>query len=159
MNHVPEGQETRLVQELIRWIELEADAAYATKLAILRADRADDISKLGEWLGQHDRHADELSQLVRAVAPGRDVGREPRFVTRDALVIGALSDDESVLRALFALETARERRYAERRRAPAAEPSPLVEALLERHAAESRDRLAWLRGRLNAHAVARHAAA
>jgi hypothetical protein len=157
MNHVPERLslgERSLADELLRWIDYETDAAYAAKLAILRLRDASDIAIAGVWLRDHVRHADELAQLVRALAPERVVALEPSLSTRDAFVIGALSDADAdaVLEALRAIDRARAARYATRPRICEADGALLVDALLVRHAHDAAARIAWLDERLSAHA-------
>jgi hypothetical protein len=78
MDRVPESSAWA---ELLRWIAYERDAAWTAKLAILRARRREDIAHFGACLREHDRHADELSQLVRVTDPAVEAPTEPCFVT------------------------------------------------------------------------------
>jgi hypothetical protein len=158
MEKVPEpaGSAT---QELLQWIGYERDAAWATKLAILRLDRHEDIELFGAFLAEHDRHAAELGQLLRAADPSCDVPDDPPFITRDPHVIGGLSEPDSVFSAAISLEGSRIGRYDARPRRRDAEPHRMLDALLERHAVDARMRLAWLTDRRSTRLLASGAAA
>ncbi len=135
------------IRELLTWIAYARDAAWAAKLAILRMTRGEDIALFGEHLREHDRHATELAQLVRAAEPRRTVPDEPQFLVRDALVIGALDRDEAVIAAMVGIEETRIARYEQRGRCPVGAPTSMIDALLERHLADARGRFAALRRR------------
>ncbi len=155
MVRVPE----RSIDELLLWIAYERDAAWATKLAILRAKTREDIALLGAHLREHERHADELAQVVRAAEPRRTIPDEPSFVTRDAHVIGALDGDEPVLAAMMELEAMRVARGERRAGRATNGHGSMVDALLERHLADARARLAALRRRRRAASIKHKAAA
>ena len=139
MEKVPESAGAAL--ELLRWIGYERDAAWATKLAILRLDRREDIERFGAFLAEHERHVAELGQLLRATEPGCEVPDEPPFITRDPHVIGALHDADSVIVATRVLEVSRIARYDANPRHHDHEPRRVLDALLERHAVDARLRL------------------
>lgn len=157
MEKVPES--ALAVQELLRWIGYERDAAWATKLAILRLDRREDIELFGAFLAEHERHATELGQLLRATEPGSEVPGEPPFITRDPHVIGALVDADTVIAATSGLEVSRIARYDTRPRHRDHEPHRVLDAVLERHAVDARMRLAWLTDRRSSRSLVRGAAA
>jgi len=142
MDRVPESPAT---SELLRWIAYERDAAWTAKLAIVRARRREDIAHFGACLREHDRHAAELGQLVRATSPAVDIPTEPSFVTKDAFVVGAVDDAQDLLAAMDRIETARVERYEQRPGRPAAAPGGHIDEILERHLADARARLASLR--------------
>jgi hypothetical protein len=158
MDHVPES----FVDELVHWIAAERDAAWAAKLAILRMQTREDIALFGAHLREHDRHADELAQLVRAVEPRRDIPREPSFVTRDALVVGALDRDQAVIEAMLGIEASRIARYEQRPRHASRDGSgaaSIVDALMDRHLADAKARLVALDSRTRSQAPIRREAA
>jgi hypothetical protein len=128
----------------VQWIAYERDAAWTAKLAILRLERKEDIAQFGTWLREHDRHADELEQVLRAVRPGLLMPREPCFVTRDPHVIGALDDADAVLDAMIDLEVIRVARYEHRPAEDDDRARSLLAPLLARHAVDARERLARL---------------
>jgi hypothetical protein len=105
MEKVPES--AGAAPELVQWIGYERDAAWATKLAILRLDRREDIEHFGSFLAEHERHAIELGQLLRAAEPWSEIPDEPPFITRDPHVIGALVDADRVIAAASVLEVSR----------------------------------------------------
>ena len=86
MEKVPES--ALAVQELLRWIGYERDAAWATKLAILRLDRREDIELFGAFLAEHERHATELGQLLarRSQAPRSPGSHRSSRATRTSSV-------------------------------------------------------------------------
>jgi hypothetical protein len=141
MAHVPEPG---ITAELLCWIAYERDAAWTAKLAILRARRIEDIAHFGACLREHDRHASELAQLVRASSPRVAIPVEPTFVTNEPDVIGAIDDGQALIDAMERLERARIERYAEGRPG-LAEGTALLDRLLERHQGDARVRLAALR--------------
>jgi hypothetical protein len=55
------------VDELLRRIAYERDAAWAAKHAVLRVSGMKEIAHFGACVREHARHAEELAQLVRAV--------------------------------------------------------------------------------------------
>lgn len=145
--------------ELLRWIGYERDAAWATKLAILRLDRREDIDRFGAFLVEHDRHSAELAHLLRATDSRCEIPEEPPFSTRDPHVIGGLVDPDTVIVATSALEASRIARYDARPRHGDDVPRRMLDAVLERHAAAARLRLAWLTDRGSSRSLARGAAA
>jgi hypothetical protein len=160
MEHVPES----FVDQLVRWIAAERDAAWTAKLAILRMQTREDIALFGAHLREHDRHADELGHLVRMVEPMRDVPREPSFVTRDAFVIGALDRAHAVIEAMRGIEATRIERYEQRpphSNSGCVATASIVDGVLDRHLADARARLAALEqsSRARAHMSVRREAA
>jgi hypothetical protein len=141
MDHVPES---RAAAEMLRWIAYERDASWTAKLAILRA-RVEHVAYFGECMREHDRHADELSQLARAAGTACDLPAEPTFVTREPSVVGAIDDPSALLDAMVRLESARIERYAKRPRGAMSQPATLLDGLLERHQADARARPTSLR--------------
>jgi hypothetical protein len=144
MDRVPEGS----LRELLQWVAYERDAAWAAKLAVLRARDLDEVAYFGACVREHERHAEELTQLVRAVDRGREVSSDPPFVTRDALDVGDVDAGHGVLAAVARLEHARVARYEQRTRS-----ASVIDALLERHLQDARARLCALRDLCAAHRV------
>jgi hypothetical protein len=143
----PEATPDSLLSELHHWIACERDAAWAAKLAILRLERSDDITQFGRYLREHERHADELAQLLGAGSGRPGVPREPCFVTRDPHVIGATDSGDAVLDAMIDLEVTRLARYEAHGQSGDDRARGRLDAILERHAVDARERLAWLRSR------------
>jgi hypothetical protein len=143
MDHVPESTRS---SEIIQWIAFERDAEWASKIAILRAKPFDAIAHFGRCRQEHERHAEELAELAKELVPNEDIPTRPQFLTRDALVVGALEDEATLIDTMERLEWTRIGRYEKRRcrRAAGAQPAPL-DGLLERHLNDTRDRLASLR--------------
>jgi hypothetical protein len=157
MEKVPESAGAAF--ELSQWIGYERDAAWATKLAILRLDRREDIELFGAFLAEHERHATELAQLLRATDPRSEIPDEPPFITRDPHVIGGLLDSETVIAATRVLEASRMARYNARPRRPDDGPHRVLDAVLERHAVDARLRFARLTDRRSSRSLVGRAAA
>jgi len=157
MEKVPEFAGAAL--ELLQWIGYERDASWATKLAILRLDRCEDIERFGAFLAEHERHVDELGHLLRTTEPCCEIPEEPPFITRDPHVIGGLVESDSVIVATSLLEVSRIARYDARPRHRAHQPHRVLDAVLERHALDARLRLAWLTDRRSSSSLASGAAA
>ncbi len=157
MERVPEPHTAAL--ELLQWIGYERDAAWATKLAILRLHRRDDIERFGAFLAEHHRHVAELAHLLRATDPRCEVPEEPPFITRDPHVIGEIVDPDIVIAAASALEASRIARYDARPRCADDIPHRMLDTVLERHAIDARLRLAWLTDRGSSRSLVGGAAA
>jgi hypothetical protein len=89
MDRVPEPS---AALDLLKWMAYEHYAAWTAKLAILRADRLDDIAHLGHCLGEHERHALELTRLARMAQPDVRIPTDATCVTRERHVVGAIAD-------------------------------------------------------------------
>jgi hypothetical protein len=145
------------VDEALTWLARERDAAWTTKLVILRVEGLDDIRHFGDCLAQHERHVGELARWIRARGTTLDPLAlcNPSFVTHEPHAIGALSGSGPVLYAMEALEFARVVRYQ-------AQLEPwrdlALDGLLEAHWDDARARLRWLRRRLRAAALHESAA-
>jgi hypothetical protein len=125
------------------WVAYEQEAAWCAKLAILRASRLDHIAYFGSCLREHERHAKELSRNLPSPSPG-SLGRAA-FLTNEPHVVGALKGDDDLLDAFQRIEAGRVDRYEARARAPHGTPSPMLDAVLERHLVDARARLESLR--------------
>jgi hypothetical protein len=137
------------IDEALTWLDRERDAAWTTKLVIVRVDALDDVRHFGDCLAQHERHVGELARWIRARGATLDALAlcEPSFVTPDPHAIGALSASGPVLYAMEALELARVGRYDAR---PECRRDPSLDRLLAAHRDAARARLRWLRRRLGA---------
>jgi hypothetical protein len=143
MDHVPESSATT---DILRWLAYERDAAWAAKLAILRAASCADIRHFGACLHEHNRHAEELGALARAADGRIRIPAEPSFITSDPCVVGAIDDGRALLHAMERLEAVRIDRYVGRCRAGADQLASMLHGLLDRHLADARARLDRLRG-------------
>ncbi len=159
MTRVPDCCPDSEVAEIRRWIGYERDAGWTARLAVLRLEQRDDIARLGSHVCEHDRHAEELGQLLQAADPRWPVAREPPFLTGEAHVIGALARPDAVLDALAAIEGERVARYERERSRGKDGLRRLLDALLERHELDACKRLAWLTARRRGRLVVRGAAA
>jgi hypothetical protein len=141
MERVPEP----IAPTLLHWIAYERDAAWTAKLAILRADRLEEIAHFGACLREHERHAEELARLARMIDRNAPVPTDPTFVTEEPHLVGAIDDRATLLAAMEHLEAGRIDRYEGQKPVATGEPANMLSGVLERHLADARARLAGLR--------------
>ena len=148
MDLVPESAPHSSVDDLLTWISCECDAVWTAKLVILRVKDLDVIAHFGACLREHERHADELAQLLPATirVHAQANSREPRFVTHEPHLVGSLTSGHDLLGAMEAIEIARIARYP-RRRSVDLPSRRTLHWVLARHATDARVRLDWLRRR------------
>ena len=141
------GNESDFAEMLNNLIELDFDAIEAYKAAI---DRLDDVAikdQMRQFMGDHERHTQELSGIVR------DLGSTPptegdfkAWLTKGKVVIGTLTGDSGILRAMKSNEddtnTAYERAVARE------EASPQVREVLQRNLEDERRHRSWIETRL-----------
>lgn len=126
-------------------IHLELDAIEAYDAAIGRVAVLDYRRHLLEFKGDHERHVRELSALVTAA------GGEPatkadikRFLTTGKVVIGDLTGDIGVLKAMTSNEKVTNAKYDEALESPLFASSPAVRAVLSRNRDDERRHKAWI---------------
>ncbi len=135
------------MRDLLDWIAYERDAAWTAKLAILRAERLEDIAHFGACLREHDRHADELVRLARASDRRASVPTDATFVTDEPHLVGSLHGGRALLETMERVEAVRVDRYLARIPLASGESMTMLHGILQRHLADARGRLAAL-GRL-----------
>lgn len=131
-----------LVAELNDLLQLDHDAIHAYALAIRALENPEYKRQLEEFKGDHQRHVDELSQLIRS--RGGIPIQMPHVPTGvfKLLVqaIGAAGDDRSVLLAFKANERGSRDRY---RRAARTVHAADVTSVLARAAEDESRHYAW----------------
>jgi hypothetical protein len=149
MGQVSESARHSSVDDILPWISRECDAVWTAKLVILRVKDLDAIAHFGACLREHERHAEELAQLLPATirVHAQANSREPRFVTHEPHLIGSLTSSHDLLGAMEAIEMARIAHYPPRRRWVDLRSRRTLQWLLERHACDAGGRLDWLRRR------------
>lgn len=108
-----------LVSELNDLMKLDHDAIHAYKLAIHALENDEYKRQLGEFLADHQRHMDELTQLIKSrdgVPMHMPHGTTSVFKLL-VQAVGAAGDDRSVLLAFKANERGSRDRYREAARA------------------------------------------
>jgi rubrerythrin len=142
-NTIDDG--TELVAELNDMLKLDHDAVQAYGIAIGAVDSADYRKQLEAFRADHERHIDELSQLIRSrEATPIDLPHLPSGAFKLALqAIGAAGGDRSVLLAFKANE--RQVRDKYRRVARAAHPADVTSVLARASEDETRHYL-WVLG-------------
>jgi Domain of unknown function (DUF2383) len=95
------GLQTTFASAVLDLIELEYDAKEAYEAAIARLTNQVYISKLKEFLADHERHIKELTSLVEnhdESAPNGPSGKQ--WLTKGKVILANLISDEAVLRAM-----------------------------------------------------------
>jgi uncharacterized protein (TIGR02284 family) len=143
----------RIIKEVVallnRLIQLDHDAIATYRAAINHVTKDEDRSQLGWILGNHRRHADELTFVVRNLGGDPASHGDLRQAWRRGRVsLGALSGEHDVLEALRGSEADAVAAYAD----AASQPGiPMdVRSVLERQLADERRHHAWLSERLEA---------
>jgi uncharacterized protein (TIGR02284 family) len=131
----------RILREVVsllnRLVQLEHGTIQACAAARDRVVDADDRVRLGAMIGDHRRHVDELSNVVRNLG-GEPSGRGDlrQVFVRGRVALGALVGDGAVLEAVCSGEAAMVAAYEQAASQPGV-PVDVV-AVLERHLAEER---------------------
>ena len=137
------GTEHELIAALNNLIALDFDAIEAYEAAINRLDNAVYAEQLRQFKGDHARHTQELSAIVR------DLGETPTthasmksILTQGKVVLGNITGDKGILRAMKSNEddtnTAYERAVARD------DLTPRLQEVLQRNLADERRHRAWL---------------
>jgi uncharacterized protein (TIGR02284 family) len=150
----------RIIREVVallnQLIQLEFGAIAACKAAFAHVTDAEDRQRLGALLGEHRRHVDELTDVVR------NLGGEPscrgdlgQVIARGRAVLGALVGERALLEAMRGNEAHVEAAYENAVSRPGVPVDVLT--LLERHLDEERRHGGWIAARLDAatHAASR----
>lgn len=135
-----------VVSDLNNLIQLEYDAIAAYKAAIERLDTVDYKEKFTEFLGDHENHVTNLSDLVRSEGgTPEDSGDIKKILTKGKVVLADLSGDEAILKAMNANEKQTNTKYEE----AAEENYPTnVEVVVQRGLADERRHKAWIEATL-----------
>jgi uncharacterized protein (TIGR02284 family) len=142
----------RIIREVVallnRLIQLEFGAIAACKAAFAHVTDAGDRERLASLLGEHRRHVDELTDVVR------NLGGEPscqgdlgQVVARGRAVLGALAGERALLEAMRGNEAHVAAAYESAVSQPGVPVDVLV--LLERHLDEERRHGGWIAARLD----------
>jgi rubrerythrin len=137
----PTGAE--LIAELNDLLALDHDAVQAYSLAIGRISQAEHRETLAGFRGDHQRHVEQLTQLVRdrGGVPA-EMPHLPTGVFKAAVqALGAAGDDRAVLLAFKTNEGQVRDKY---RRHAARAHDPAVAAILQRAADDEERHYAWV---------------
>ena len=139
LNPQPDAE---LVAELNDLMKLDHDAIHAYKLAIHSLESEEYKRQLGEFLADHQRHMDELTQLIKSrggVPMHMPHGTTSMFKLL-VQAVGAAGNDRSVLLAFKANERGSRDRYREAARSVHAGD---VTSVLARAAEDESRHYAW----------------
>lgn len=136
------------VDALKHLMEIDFDAAAAYEAAVKRIDDDAARDRLGEFMSDHQRHIQELGQLVRSL------GEEPptagdykSIVTQGKVVIGNIAGDKGILQAMRSNEDDTNAAYEQALQRTDL-PAP-VRSLLATNLSDERRHRAWIVARLN----------
>ena len=143
------GTERELLDMLNNLIALDFDAIDAYEAAINRLENATDKAQLRQFMGDHERHTQELGDIVR------DLGSTPTMkgdiksvLTQGKVVLGNLMGDRGILQAMKSNEADTNTAYE--RAAARDDLPPHVREVLQRNLADERRHRAWIEARLAA---------
>lgn len=136
-----------VIKDLNNLVELDYDAIAAYEAAIERLDSPDYKAKLTDFLGDHQRHIQELGTAIqREGGTPEESGDAKKVLTKGQVVIANLGGDDAILKAMKRnedqttdkYEKAVEKGYPEH-----------IQSLLERGLADERRHKSWIESTLN----------
>lgn len=141
------GNETVFLETLNNLIELDFDAVEAYQAAI---DRLDDVTakeQLRQFMGDHQRHTRDLSEIVRELGGTPPTqGDFKRFLTKGKVVIAELAGDKGILQAMKSNEDDTNTAYE--RALKRNDVQPRAQDVLQRNLEDERRHRAWIEERL-----------
>ncbi len=145
---ITSGRESpKLVEVLNELIHLDYDAAEAYSAAIERLEDADTRAWFSGFRDDHQRHAHELSRLVRRLDAEPVTGPDARrILAQGKLVLSRLEGEKAVLQAMRSNANETNTRYEKALATRGLEAR--TRALLSRHLEDERRHRAWIVQRL-----------
>lgn len=90
-----------ITKELNELLELEYDAIAAYQAAIERLDTLAYKEKLAEFLSDHRRHTQDLTQLIQNEGgSAEESGDAKKILTKGKVVLAEMAGDEAILKAM-----------------------------------------------------------
>lgn len=131
-----------IAKNLSNLVELDFDAIAAYKAAIERLENPTYKAKLTEFLGDHERHIRELSDVVRtAGGTPPDSGDAKKILTKGKVVIADMGGDKAILKAMKSNEDQTNAKYEK----AVDENYPLeAQTVLQGGLADERRHRAWI---------------
>lgn len=137
------GEESDLGELLCDMIVLDLDAIESYSAAIDRVDDESIRSKLGEFRGDHERHVNDLSELVRGMGfTAPEAPAVNREVAKVAMIMGKMGGDRGVLTSLKAMEDQTNFAYGHALEHPELEDE--VRSVLELNLSDERRHRDWI---------------
>ncbi len=137
------GKEKDVIELLCNLIELDYDAIEAYQASIERLKDPEAKRRMREFMGDHERHTQDLSRCVRELGgqpPKR--GDIKRVLTKGKVVLGSLGSDRGILMAMKTNEKDTNKAY-ERATSRTDVPRNVREILL-RNYEDERKHLRWI---------------
>jgi uncharacterized protein (TIGR02284 family) len=137
------GTESNVHDLLSDLVQLDYDAVNAYQAAIDRLDNQSFRTALAEFKGDHERHIEDLSAILREMAvtpPER--GSAKTLLTKGKVMIGALMGDKAILSAMRTNEADTNTAYE--RAVDHPDVAPATRTVLERNLADERRHCDWI---------------
>lgn len=141
------GSEKDLIDRLNKLIELDFDAIEAYEAAIERMSDVSDAEQLRLFMGDHEEHTRNLSDLVIGFG-GTPASKADfkRVLTKGKVVIAGLAGETAVLKAMKSNEDDTNQAY-ERALSQDAAPSYVMD-VLQKNLSDERRHRAWIEERI-----------
>lgn len=132
----------KIISGLNDLMELDYDAIAAYRTAIDRLESAAYKVNLTEFMGDHERHVEELGRVIRDEG-GRPAveGDAKKVLTQGKVVLADLAGDQAILKAMKSNEEQTNSKYEE---AVDAGYPEHIQAILKRGLSDERLHRAWL---------------
>lgn len=99
------GTQTNFEDALYELCELDYDAIEAYEAAINRLDNKDYVNKMEEFKKDHERHVEEISNLLRKHQKEVPDGPSPKnILAQGKVVLANMFGDEAILKAMLSNE-------------------------------------------------------
>ncbi len=132
----------QIVADLNELIELDFDAIAAYQTSIERMETVTYKGKLTEFLGDHERHINDLSELVRKEGgtPATS-GDAKKMLTKGKVVLADMAGDEAILKAMKSNEEQTNSKYE---KAVDKGYADHIQTVLQKGLADERRHKSWL---------------
>jgi uncharacterized protein (TIGR02284 family) len=137
------GEESDLGELLCDMIVLDLDAIESYSAAIDRVDDESICAKLSEFRGDHERHVNDLSELVQGMGfTAPEAPAVNREVAKVAMIMGKMGGDRGILTSLKAMEDQTNFAYDHALQHPELEDE--VRSVLELNLSDERRHRDWI---------------
>ena len=133
-------------------IALEFDAIAAYEAAVERLDTAHYKQRMREFMDDHHRHLQELTQAVEMLGGDpRERGDFKKILTKGKVVLAGLAGDDKILGAMKSNEDETNDKYEHAVRECSPTVAPQISDMLSRALADERRHRDWIVATLQGH--------
>lgn len=148
-------QTTQTNEQLVDWlndlIALEFNAIAAYEAAIERLDDPAYTQKMGDFMGDHQRHVQQLADAVSVLGGrARERGDVKQLLTKGKVVLANIAGDKQILSAMKSNEDETNEKYEEAVRECSALSPPQISELLTLALQDERRHRDWIVATLQA---------